>query len=226
MRVLLAILLLAVSQASWAKPNPEQTAKDAIVVLKAMAKMPENSIPEKLLSEAYAIAVVPKVGEASFILGGHYGTGLISIRAKDGAWSNPNFIKITGGSFGFQAGVQQSDLILVFTSDAGVNKIVKGKFTLGADAAVAAGPVGRNVQASTDTSFEAEILSYSRSRGLFAGVSVEGSAITIDDKANVAMYGDMISPSSIFDGRTQTQNQTIIDFRNQLEEDSSRQATK
>ena len=81
MRVLLAILLLAVSQASWAKPNPEQTAKDAIVVLKAMAKMPENSIPEKLLSEAYAIAVVPKVGEASFILGGHYGTGLISILA-------------------------------------------------------------------------------------------------------------------------------------------------
>ncbi len=226
MRVLLAIFFIAMSQVSWAKTQPEQTAKDAIVVLEAMTKMPENSIPEKLLAEAYAIAVVPKVGEAGFIFGGHYGKGLISIRGKDGAWSNPNFIKITGGSLGFQAGVQQYDLILVFTSDAGVNKIVKGRFTLGADAAVAAGPVGRNVQASTDTSFEAEILSYSRSRGLFAGVAIDGSAITIDDKANVAMYGDMISPSSIFDGRTQTQNQTIIDFRNQLEEDSSRQASK
>lgn len=226
MRVFLAILLMIVSQATWAKAKPEQTAKDAIEVLQAMAKMPENSIPEKLLAEAYAIAIVPKMGEAGFIFGGHYGTGLISIRNKDGAWSNPNFIKLTGGSFGFQAGVQQYDLILVFTSEAGVNKIVKGKFALGADAAVAAGPVGRNVQASTDMSFEAEILSYSRSRGLFAGVAIDGSAITIDNKANVAMYGDMISPSSIFDGRTQTQNQTIIDFRNQLEEDSSRQASK
>ena len=226
MRLLIAIFLIAVSQVSWAKAKPEQTAKDAIVVLEAMTKMPENSIPEKLLAEAYAIAVVPKVGEAGFIFGGHYGKGLISIRGKDGAWSNPNFIKVTGGSFGFQAGVQQYDLILVFTSEAGVNKIVKGRFTLGADAAVAAGPVGRNVQASTDTSFEAEILSYSRARGLFAGVALDGTAITIDDKANVAMYGDMISPSSIFDGRTQTQNQTVIDFRNQLEEDSSRQASK
>lgn len=226
MRVFLAIVLMVFSQASWAKTQPERTTKDAIAVLKAMANMPENSIPEKLLAEAYAIAVVPNVGEASFIFGGHHGKGLISIRGKDGAWSNPNFIKLTGGSFGFQAGVQQSDLILVFTSDAGVNKIVKGKFTLGADAAVAAGPVGRNVQASTDSSFKAEILSYSRSRGLFAGVAIDGSAITIDNKANVAIYGDMISPSSIFDGRTQTQNQTIIDFRNQLEEDSSRQASK
>jgi lipid-binding SYLF domain-containing protein len=226
MRVLIAILLLIASSVSWAKAEPEKTAKDAIVVLQAMTKMPENSIPEKLLAEAYAIAVVPKVGEAGFVFGGHYGKGMISIRGKDGAWSNPNFITVTGGSFGFQIGVQQSDLILVFTSEEGVNKIVNGKFTLGADAAVAAGPVGRNVQASTDTSFKAEILSYSRSRGLFAGVALDGTAITIDDKANVAMYGDMISPSSIFDGRTQTQNQTIIDFRNLLEESSSQEAKK
>ncbi|HWS41250.1 MAG TPA: lipid-binding SYLF domain-containing protein [Arenimonas sp.] len=226
MRVLIAILLLITSSVSWAKVEPEKTTKDALVVLQAMTKMPENSIPEKLLAEAYAIAVVPKVGEVSFVFGGHYGKGLISIRGKDGAWSNPNFITVTGGSFGFQAGVQQSDLILVFTSEVGVNKIVKGKFTMGADAAVAAGPVGRNVQASTDTSFKAEILSYSRSRGLFAGVALDGSVISIDNKANVAMYGDMISPSSIFDGRTQTQNQSIIDFRNLLEESSSREVKK
>lgn len=224
MRIFLALILLAFAQSSSAKTTPEQLTKDAIVVLKEMSKIPENSIPERLLAEAYAIAVVPGVAEAGFIFGGHYGKGLISIRNKEGAWSNPNFIKVTGGSFGFQAGIQQSDLILVFTSAAGVDSIVKGKFTLGADASVAAGPVGRSVQASTDTKFTAEILSYSRTQGLFAGVAIDGTAITIDHKANVAIYGDMISPSSIFDGRTQTQNQTIIDFRNQLEEGSTRQA--
>lgn len=226
MRIIFAFILLAISQSTWAKTTPEQLTQSAITVLKEMAKIPENSIPERLLAEAYAIAVVPSVTEAGFVFGGHYGKGLISIRNKEGAWSNPNFIKLTGGSVGFQAGIQQSDLILVFTSEAGVDSIVKGKFTLGADASVAAGPVGRSVQASTDTKFAAEILSYSRTQGLFIGVAIDGSAITIDNKANVAIYGDMISPSSIFDGRTQTQNQSIIDFRNQLEEGSSRQAKK
>ena len=102
----------------------------------------------------------------------------------------------------------------------------KGKFTLGADAAVAAGPVGRNVQASTDENLKAEIYSYSRSKGFFAGIALDGTVIRIDRKANETMYGDMVSPASIFDGRTQTQNQAIIDFRNQLEEGSSRQAKK
>ncbi len=224
MRLLLAVLLVFAAQSVQAKVTPEQRTQSATKVLKDMSKIPENSIPERLLAEAYAIAVVPDLTKAGFVFGGRYGKGLISIRGKDGAWSNPNYINLTGGSVGFQAGVQKSDLILVFTSPAGVEGIINGKFTLGADAAVAAGPVGRNVQASTDEKLNAEIYSYSRSRGLFAGVSVDGSAITIDDQDNETMYGDMISPRSIFDGRTQTQNQSIIDFRNQLEEGSSRQA--
>lgn len=226
MRLLLAVLLVFAAQGVQAKTTPEQRTQSATKVLKEMSKIPENSIPERLLAEAYAIAVVPDLAKAGFVFGGRYGKGLISIRGKDGAWSNPNYINLAGGSFGFQAGVQKSDLILVFTSPAGVESIIKGKFTLGADAAVAAGPVGRNVQASTDEKLNAEIYSYSRSRGLFAGVSVDGSAITIDTEDNEKMYGDMISPRSIFDGRTQTQNQSIIDFRNQLEEGSSRQANK
>lgn len=226
MRVLIAVLFLFMAQAAQANTTPEQRTQKATVVLKEMSAIPENSIPERLLAEAYAIAIVPDLAKAGFVFGGRYGKGLISIRDKDGAWSNPNFIKLTGGSVGFQVGVQSSDLILVFTSAAGVESIIKGKFTLGADAAVAAGPVGRNVQASTDEKFKAEIYSYSRSKGLFAGVSVDGSAITIDHKANETIYGDMSSPRSIFDGRTQTQNQAVIDFRNQLEEASSRQAKK
>jgi lipid-binding SYLF domain-containing protein len=221
MRLFIALSMLMISSAAHALTDTEKRAENAVTVLKEMMAIPESSIPEKLLAEAYAIAVVPDVGEAGFVFGGRFGKGLISIRGKDGAWSNPNYIKLTGGSFGFQAGIQSSDVILVFTKPEGVNSIIKGKFTLGADAAIAAGPVGRSAQASTDEKFEAEILSYARSKGLFAGVSLDGTAITIDKKANTEMYGDMQSPASIFDGRTQTENKSIIAFRNELEEASS-----
>jgi lipid-binding SYLF domain-containing protein len=226
MRLLIAALCLFTAQAVNANTTPEERTRSAITVLKEMSAIPENSIPERLLAEAYAIAVVPDLTKAAFIFGGRGGKGLISVRGKDGAWTNPNFITLGGGSWGFQAGVQSSDLILVFTSKNGVDNIIKGKFTLGADASVATGPVGRNVQASTDEKFKAEIYSYSRAKGLFLGVSLDGSVISIDRKANEKVYGDMASPASIFDGRTQTQNQAVIDFRNQLEEGSSRQAKK
>jgi lipid-binding SYLF domain-containing protein len=226
MRLLMAVLLLFVVQGVQANTTPEQRTQSATKVLKEMSDIPENSIPERLLAEAYAIAVIPNMTKAALIFGGRGGKGLISVRAENGAWSNPNYINVGGGSWGFQAGVQKSDLILVFTSKAGVESIVTGKITLGADASVAAGPVGRSVQASTDEKFNAEIFSYSRSKGLFAGIALDGTVISIDNKANETVYGDMASPRSIFDGRTQTQNQSIIDFRNQLEEGSSRQAKK
>lgn len=226
MRVLMAVLLMFAVHGAQANTTPEQRTQSAITVLKEMSAIPENSIPERLLAEAYAIAVIPNMTKAALIFGGRGGKGLISVRAENGAWSNPNYINVGGGSWGFQAGVQKSDLILVFTSKDGVESIVKGKITLGADASVAAGPVGRSVQASTDEKLKAEIFSYSRSKGLFAGIALDGTVISIDKKANETMYGDMASPRSIFDGRTQTQNQSIIDFRNQLEEGSSRQAKK
>ena len=230
MRTLIAVFLLMLSFGAQALTGTEKRADGAVTVLKEMMAIPESSIPEKLMAEAYAIAVVPDVGEAGVwpvVRAQHRHDvgaevkGLISIRGKDGAWSNPNFIKLTGGSVGFQAGIQSSDVILVFTKPEGVNSIIKGKFTLGADASIAAGPVGRSAQASTDEKFEAEIFSYARSKGLFAGVSLDGTAITIDRKANTEMYGDMQSPASIFDGRTQTDNKSIVAFRNELEEASS-----
>lgn len=226
MRALFVAILLFTAASVSANTAPDERTRSATTVLKEMSAIPENSIPERLLAEAYAIAVVPDLTKAALVFGGRGGKGLISVRSADGAWSNPNYINVGGGSWGFQAGVQKSDLILVFTSKSGVDSIIKGKFTLGADAAVAAGPVGRNVQASTDENLKAEIYSYSRSKGLFAGVALDGTVIRIDRKANETVYGDMASPASIFDGRTQTQNQAIIDFRNQLEEGSSRQAKK
>jgi lipid-binding SYLF domain-containing protein len=224
MRALFAVILLFAATSVSANTTPDERTRSATTVLKEMSAIPENSIPERLLAEAYAIAVVPKLTKAALGIGGRGGKGLISVRGADGVWSNPNYINVGGGSLGFQAGVQKSDLILVFTSKDGVDGIIKGKFTLGADAAVAAGPVGRNVQASTDENLKAEIYSYSRSKGLFAGVALDGTVIRIDRKSNEVVYGDMASPASIFDGRTQTQNPAIIDFRNQLEEGSSRQA--
>ena len=226
MRALFTAILLFAAASASANTTPDERTRSATTVLKEMSAIPENSIPERLLAEAYAIAVVPDLTKAALVFGGRGGKGVISVRGADGTWSNPNYINVGGGSWGFQAGVQQSDLILVFTSKNGVDGIIKGKFTLGADAAVAAGPVGRNVQASTDENLKAEIYSYSRSKGLFAGVALDGTVIRIDRKANETVYGDMASPASIFDGRTQTQNQAIIDFRNQLEEGSSRQAKK
>src|SRR5215813_11364132 len=164
-------------------------ADNAVRVLKEIMMAPDSSIPKDLLQKAHAIAVIPDVVKAGLVVGGRHGDGLISVKTRDGTWSNPSFNGLTGGSVGFQAGASSTDVILVFRTQRGVDSIVNGKFTLGADAAAAAGPVGRTAQASTDSDFKAEIYSYSRSRGLFAGVALDGSALRIDYDANEAIYG-------------------------------------
>ncbi|MDX2298741.1 MAG: lipid-binding SYLF domain-containing protein, partial [Xanthomonadaceae bacterium] len=149
------------------------------------------------------------------------GRGLVSVRQADGTWSNPSFISIAGGSFGFQFGVTSTDVVLVFRTRRGVDGIVNGKFTLGADAAVAAGPVGRTAQAATDGQLKAEIYSWSRSRGLFAGVALDGAVLSIDDKANEASYGRNTTPRAIFEGRVNAPSNPMVDFRDRLEEYTS-----
>jgi len=145
------------------------------------------------LSRAYGIAVIPdvtKVAFIAFIFGGRHGNGVLVVRDKLTApWSNPVFISLTGGSWGFQAGAQSSDIILVFTTKTGIEGIAGGKMTLGADASVATGPVGRQGSAATDMNFNAEIYSYARTRGLFGGIALDGSVIGIDRSANSAFYG-------------------------------------
>lgn len=151
--------------------------------------MPEQNVPAWLLERAYAVAVVPDVIKVGLGIGGRRGKGALVIRKDNGEWSNPVFVNLTGGSFGFQVGVQSTDVVLVFTSRQSIEGIVGGKVTLGADAAVAAGPVGRQSSAATDIGLNAQVYSYSRSSGLFAGVALDGSAITIDHRSNEQYYG-------------------------------------
>jgi lipid-binding SYLF domain-containing protein len=168
-------------------PSVERIEK-AIQVLREMVDLPEEGLPSRLLEKCHGIAVIPGVIKAAYGFGGQYGRGLIVIRNEDGSWSNPAFISLIGGSLGWQIGVQKADIILVFKTEKSIENIAAGKVTLGADMSVAAGPVGRSAEASTDLDMEAEIYSYSKSKGLFAGVSIKGASIQIDKDANQAFY--------------------------------------
>ncbi len=226
-RILLPLLLIACLfgfgvPAHAAKPGENERVQRAVQVLDEVMRMPERAIPHRLLSDAYAVAVIPDVVKASLVIGGRRGSGVISVRLPDGTWSTPSFVTLTGGSVGFQAGVQATDVVLVFRSARGVDSIVNGKFTLGADAAVAAGPVGRTAQASTDGQLKAEIYSYSRSRGLFAGVALDGAIIAIDNRSNARAYGRDTTARAAFEGRVQKSPPAVVDFRDRLEEYGSR----
>jgi lipid-binding SYLF domain-containing protein len=221
---LFAFVALALVYALPARAGEEESkrAQDAVRVLREVMMAPDKRVPSDLINSAYAIAVIPDVIKAGFVIGGRHGLGIISVKGSDGTWSNPSFISMTGGSIGFQAGVSSTDVILVFRTERGVDSIVHGKFTLGADASVAAGPVGRTAQASTDAQLKAEIYSYSRSRGLFAGAALDGSVISIDNDANQAVYGDGVTPRRIFAGGVANVPNAVVDFRDRLEEYTAR----
>ncbi len=215
-----ALLLLAAASANaFAGTGEDARARNAVRVLADIQAIPESAIPDKLLDEAHAIVVVPDSIKAGLVIGGRRGHGLLSVKRADGTWSNPAFVTLTGGSIGFQAGVQSADIVLVFRSERGLDSIVNGKFTLGADAGVAAGPVGRNASASTDGQLKAEIWSWSRARGLFAGVALDGAVLAIDDAANEAVYGRDTTPRMIFEDRyAQRPSDAVVRFRDTLEE--------
>ena len=195
--VLVLALLLAVPAA--AATREERRVADAADVLDQLLRIPERSIPPALLSRAYAVAVIPNVVKIGFGVGARRGRGILVVRQDDSSWSNPAFITMTGGSIGWQVGAQSTDVILVFRTRKGVERITNGQFTLGADASVAAGPVGRHTSVATDIRFQAEVVSYSRSRGLFAGVAFEGAGLTLDRRSNAAFYGSTsMTPEQIF----------------------------
>lgn len=187
-RLLALTLLLTVTSSSFAAPLPEETVTEAHTVLNEALTTPGAEIPAALLRDAYGVAIIPSVLKIGFIGGVRRGHGVVIVKDKDGNWTAPQFITLTGGSVGWQIGAQSTDVILVFNSARSVEGMLRGKFTIGADAAAAAGPVGRNVAAATDARLKAEILSYSRSRGLFAGVSIDGSAIDINPTAAAQYY--------------------------------------
>lgn len=183
---LLGAMLLATPSPSMAQPAPRKTIESAIEVLDELDKIAARSIPIAILEDAAGVAIVPNVIKAGFVFGGRAGHGLVLVREKDGTWSDPLFVNIGGASVGFQIGVESTDVVLVFRNRRSLDRFLegKGKFTLGADASIAAGPLGRKASASTDAKLEAEILSYSRSRGLFAGVSLDGAVIHPAPEAN------------------------------------------
>lgn len=210
---------LAVATAAVAGPAEDERARNAVRVLTDIQAIPESAIPDKLLDEARAIVVVPDAVKVGLVVGGRRGHGLLAVKNADGTWSNPSFVTLTGGSVGFQAGVQSADIVLVFRGERGLDSIVNGKLTLGADAGVAAGPLGRNAATATDGQLKAEIWSWSRARGLFAGVALDGAVLSIDDDANQAVYGAGTTPRMIFEGRApQPASNAIVDFRDRLEE--------
>lgn len=189
----------------------------ATQVLQDFSKMKE-SIPAELLKITEGIIVVPKLINAGFVLAGKRGKGIAMVKLSDGSWSNPVFVTITGGSVGFQAGVQSVDLVLIFKSHETLEDIGKGSFTLGGDISVTAGPVGRNSSASTDYKLEAEVYSYSRSKGLFAGISLAGSAISIDAKANNSFYNNEQDAKELFSNSTENSSASVKKMKSVLKD--------
>jgi lipid-binding SYLF domain-containing protein len=203
--ILLLVLMAACALPVLADEKKEEM-KDterieaAANVMKEILATPDKGIPKDLLNKADCVVIYPSVKKAAFIVGGSYGRGLVTCRrgaAFTGSWSAPAMFALEGGSFGFQIGAQETDFVLLVMNESGANSIMSSKVKLGADASAAAGPVGRDTSAETDVVMKAEILSYSRAQGLFAGVSLEGSTMRSDDGANKALYGKELSAKEI-----------------------------
>ncbi len=194
---LIVMVCLSVNVLADKKAEVERARKAAIAFREIM-DAPDNAVPQDLLDRAYCVAVFPSVKKGGFVVGGQFGRGLISCR-KVGGWSAPAYFTIGGGSFGLQIGAQAVDLVLLVMNEDGMNGILKSKFELGAGASVAAGPVGRNASASTDATMNAQILSYSRSKGLFAGLELKGSVLKEDEDANKDVYGRAISARELLE---------------------------
>jgi lipid-binding SYLF domain-containing protein len=187
-----AALIFATADRALAR-SEEATVRAASEVLEEFLKLQIADIPASLLSDAKGVVIVPDLVKLGFVIGGQRGKGVVMVREADGKWRAPTFLTLTGGSIGWQIGAQASDIVLVFKTQKSVEGLLSGKFTLGADAAVAAGPVGRRAAAATDGELKAEIYSYSRTRGLFAGISIDGSVLEIND-AETAAYYDAAGP--------------------------------
>ncbi|MCU7959670.1 MAG: lipid-binding SYLF domain-containing protein [gamma proteobacterium symbiont of Bathyaustriella thionipta] len=215
----LFICLLLCSRFSWANSDQEAKVREVNKTLQEIQQEPEKSLPAYLLQNASGIAVIPSVVKVGFVVGGRYGKGIFSIRNADGSWSNPLFLSISGGSVGWQIGAQKTDVILLFMSQESIKGIMKGQFTIGADASVSAGPVGRDAHALTDTKLQAEIYSWSRSRGLFAGLAVDGAHLQIEDNDNFYYYHQSdLQPAQIFADDIQYHPPSAQGFRSLLQQ--------
>ena len=203
-------MLGAILVLGWASPRPAVAAEDelaarvdrAIEVYQELGKVPDRAIPEALLDDCKCIAVFPHVIKGALVFGARRGKGVVSCRDTAGAWSPPVFLTMTGGSWGLQIGAEASDVVLVFMTERGARSLLESKFTLGGTVGVAAGPVGRKAEASTDLKLNAEIYSYAKTKGLFAGISLEGARLATDAKSTASYYGAPVETRAVlFDHR-------------------------
>jgi lipid-binding SYLF domain-containing protein len=196
--VIAIVLALAATsvQAADLSTRESDRIKEAATVLKEIHGVPDKDIPQEIWDHASCVIVVPGLKKAAFVIGGEYGKGLMSCR-HGGAWSAPIFMQIGKGSWGLQIGAQSIDLVLVVMNANGMEKMLRNKVSLGAEASIAAGPVGRDARAATDAQMKAEILSYSRTQGLFAGINLSGGVIRADVDDNVDLYGKTIAPKDV-----------------------------
>jgi lipid-binding SYLF domain-containing protein len=194
----------------------ENKISGSITVLNEFVTM-KGEIPSQLLKISEGFIIIPGMKNAGFVVGGKLGKGIAVIKNEDGSWSNPVFVTLAGGSFGLQIGVQSVDLILVFKKRQTLEDLDNGDFTIGGDISAAAGPVGKSSTASTDYKMEAEIYSYSRAKGLFAGVTINGSSLSVDEKANERFYGEEVSAEKIFDNEVSNEDESISSLKKTLD---------
>jgi lipid-binding SYLF domain-containing protein len=203
-KALLMIVLLLFVSSAWGEEDKDKVAKrvrDAAEILQEIMNAPDKGIPEEVIHSAKCIVVIPHEVSGGFVVGGRYGKGVATCRTPSGRWSAPAFITITGGSWGAQIGVEAVDNVLMIMNQRGVDRLLTSKFKIGADASAAAGPIGRHAEAGTDWKLNTEILSYSRAKGLFAGVTLDGSVVRLDEDANMLVYGRNLSPQQILSGK-------------------------
>jgi lipid-binding SYLF domain-containing protein len=211
-------------QPAFASAREEARLIEASGVLEELFAQRDTAIPDRLMSRAYGIAVIPNVVKVAAVVGGRRGSGAMVVRDANGRFTDPIMVSITGGNVGWQIGIQSTDIVLVFTSRQGIEGITDGKLTLGADASVAAGPVGRSASAGTDQTFTAEVYSYSRNRGLFAGVSLDGSIISIDSKSNRGLYGKSAPAGDIIARKVSTNADAAKRFERAIQNSTGRAA--
>jgi lipid-binding SYLF domain-containing protein len=190
-----AIVLLA------QEDTPDKRLQSAADTFQQVMQTPDKGIPRDLLERAQCVVIIPGMKKAAFVVGGQYGRGFASCRNTSGQWSGPAALRLAGGSFGLQLGGNSTDLFLLVMNQQGLNHLLSDKFTIGADATAAAGPVGRNASADTDVLLHAEILSWSRSRGAFAGVSLNGTTVETDKSEDQKLYGKTMDNKEIIQGR-------------------------
>ena len=222
MVTLSCVLGLTTTLAATAKLSNDEVKRlnEAATVLSELRAAPDNGIPQDLWAKTECVVVIPSMKKAAFLVGGEYGSGVMSCK-NGGAWSSPVFMQLAKGSVGFQIGAQSTDLVLLVMNRGGMDKLLSNKVTLGADMSIAAGPVGRTASAATDAQLHAEILSYSRSQGLFAGVNLSGGALKPDNDAMARAYGSSVDAKAIAMGTAHPVLEQAAPFLKALRENSS-----